>query len=195
MLRHLKIRKYRPFRRAVSASVSLALALWGPVTSGLVAGLLAQDAGAAATITNAGTAIYQNEANVAQTPVVATVNFTQKANPVLVIVKTASAPSGASGSRLEYSLALTYPQIGGACGDDSNAVSVTVTDTIPAGMTYVAASTSVSIDNGTTFTLGTGPNATVSFAANQVQVTFTNPIAECTTGAATRVVKFAVTVN
>jgi hypothetical protein len=190
-------------RRIMNAAVSLSLSAWGPVTAGLFASLSARDAAAALVITNAGSIIYQNEALVAQPPTVATVAFSAKSNPVLAVVKTANSASGAPGQRVEYSLALTYPQIGGVCGDDSNAVTVTLTDTVPAGMTYVVNSTSVSVDNGTTFGLGTDAVdgvdvagiASVSLVAGRVQVTFVNPVLECATGATTRIVKFAVTVN
>jgi len=179
-------------RRLLRACAALGLAV-----------LPAAPGGSSTSITNAGTVIAQNEANVAQPPVVATVVFTAKANPVLAVVKTSNLAAGAPGQLVEYALALTYPQIGGVCGDDSSAVGVTLTDTIPAGMTYVANSSSVSVDNGTTFGLGTdavdGTDvagiAAVSFVSGQVRVTFLNAIPECAAGATTRIVKFTVTVN
>lgn len=176
--------------RLLAAAAALAVLAGRPVAAGTV-------------ILNQGTASVQNEANVAQPAVVATVNFTVQANPALAIRKTANPPVGVTGQRAEYTLAMTYPQIGASCGDDSPAAGVSLTDTIPAGMTYVANSTSVSVDNGATFGLGTDAAdgtdvpgiAAVTFSANRVTVTFIAPVAECATGAATRVVKFAVTVN
>lgn len=197
MLNAWKARKYRSLRRGVSALVSVSLAAWGPLTVALL--MTPTPAGASSTITNNGSAIYNNESAAAQPPVVGTATVTVKANPVLTVVKTANPATAASGATVEYALTLAYPQIGGACGDDSNAVGVTLTDTIPAGMTYAVNSTSVSVDGGATYGLitdgGSNANASVNFVSNQVRVTFTNPIVECTTGATARVVKFRVTVN
>jgi hypothetical protein len=174
----------------VAVLTGWALAVAGPVAGGT-------------TIVNTGTAAFQNEVSVAQIPVAASVNFIVQANPVVAVVKTSNPPVGIHGQRIEYLLKVTYPQLGGVCGDDSPANAVSLTDTVPAGMTYVVNSTSVSIDNGATYGLGTDavdgtdvPGvAAVSFSSNQVRVTFTAPLTECTTGAATRVVKFSVTVN
>lgn len=196
MLTRPRTKRARRFRRAVATTAALALSAAGPMSLALLA---PSPAAAATTITNEGSAIYNNEGGTAQPPVVGSAVFTVKGNPVLTVAKTATPNTAPSGSTVEYALTLAYPQIGGACGDDSNAVGVTLTDTVPAGMTYVANSTSVSVDGGTTYGLvtdgGSNANAAVNFVANQVRVTFTNPIVECSTGATSRVVKFRVTVN
>lgn len=177
-------------RRATGLAAAFALAAARPVSGG-------------STIVNTGTATFQNDDSIVQLPVTAAVNFTVQANPVVQVVKTRLPAFGVKNQRVEYSLAVTYPQLGAVCGDDSPAAGVSLTDTIPAGMTYVVNSTSVSVDNGATFSLGTDAAdgvdvpgvANVTFAANQVRVLFVNPLPECTGGATTRVVKFAVTVN
>jgi uncharacterized repeat protein (TIGR01451 family) len=153
---------------------------------------------ATTTLVNAGTVHYANDAGAEQAPVTATALFVKKWNPVITIVKDRTPASAPSGSVVEFTLTVEYTQTGTGCGDDAAAVAVTVTDTVPAGMTYVPDSTSVSVDASGFVLIPDGTStadAAVNAAAALRVVSFLNPIPECSTGAAARVVRFRVTVD
>jgi len=148
----------------------------------------------ASTITNQGTVHYQNEAGTLMLPQVASVDFGLKDNPVLAVAKSRNPVSGPSGTVVTYILSVTYPQLGAGCGDDSAAQGVTLTDTVPAGMTFAGADGTAieyTVDN-VTWTPMTATN--YDGASGQIRIPM-GTIPECTTGAAARQVRFNVTVN
>lgn len=166
---------------------------------------------AATVITNTGAVNYNNEAAQAQAAVTGSTVFTVALDPVLTVVKTRDIGKGRSGQVVTFQIRVAYPRQADAltlCGDDSDAVGASVTDAIPAGMTYVPASIKVSMDNGGTFSLsGTdasdGVDASgfnVSFGGGTVTAILGTIIegtgdAACTGVGTTRVVQFQVTVN
>ena len=111
-------------------------------------------AAASTVITNTGYIDFANEASVAQTAVTGNTVFVVAANPVLAVAKTASTNRGAPGAIVTYQIKVTYPQLGTACDDDSNAKNVYVRDTIPAGLKFFAGAGNfrVSYDNGGSWT-------------------------------------------
>jgi hypothetical protein len=139
----------------------------------LLAAVLAAGAARATVIfTNTATANYNNEAAVAQPPVLGTVGFTGQSNPVLAVVKTGDKASGPSGTVVTWQVRVSYPRVADVplvCGDDSKAQSVVITDPIPAGFTYNANSVDVSTDDGGTWTPvadgASGLGFTVAFGA------------------------------
>lgn len=152
------------------------------------------------TITNAGTAHFQDDAAGSQPPVTATAVYTVKANPVVRIRKTVSPPSAVRGAQVEFFLTVRYSQTGTACGDDSVATSVFVYDTIPAGLTYVPLSASLSSDGGLTYSSLTATNFNPAGPAVTVPLGSLNECSDgaspgCGPGGCARVVKFRVTVN
>ena len=158
---------------------------------------------AATVISNTGTANYENEWSSAQAPVTSSTEFLVADNPVLTVVKTHDKVGKQhSGDVVTFEIRVAYPQIGGVCGDDSNAVNTVITDAIPATMTKVNNSIQVSTDNGSTFgSAGTdaadGVDASgynVSIVAGTLSTTL-GTIAECTSGATTLVIRFQATVN
>jgi len=182
----------------------LAVVLAGAIFSSL-------NAQAASVITNTGTVNYTNEAAVAQAAVVGNTVFTVSLNPVLTVVKTRDIGKGQSGQVVTFEIRVAYPRKTDVlllCGDDSDALTVNITDAIPAGMTYVASSIKVSTDNGGAFSpAGTdasdGVDASgydVSSVAGLVTAKLGTIIegtgdAACTGVATTRVVQFKVTIN
>jgi hypothetical protein len=183
MLRNAKSRKLKAVNRAVCGLAVLAMVAFPVTVNG------------ASTITNQGTVHYQNEAGAAMLPEVATALFGLKDNPILAVAKARNPISGPSGTTVTYNLTVTYPQLGGSCGDDSAAQNVTLTDTVPAGMTFAGANGTAidySIDNGISWTPMTATN--YDGATGQIRVPM-GTIPECTTGASSRVVRFNVTVN
>jgi len=125
------------------------------VAGAIFASLTAQ---AATVITNTGTANFDNESAVAQTAVTGSTVFTVAANPVLSVVKTRDIGKGQSGTVVTYQIRVSYPRVADVlllCGDDSNAVNTTITDLIPAGMTYNIGTIRVSNDNGATWLVAT----------------------------------------
>lgn len=158
---------------------------------------------AATVISNTGTANYENEWSSAMAPVISTTEFLVADNPVLTVVKTHDKTGKQhSGDVVTFEIRVAYPQLGGTCGDDSNAVNTVITDAIPATMTKVNDSIQISTDNGATFgAVGTdaadGVDASgynVSIVAGNLSVAL-GTVAECTSGAATRVIRFQATVN
>jgi hypothetical protein len=183
MLRNVKTRKFRFVNRAVCALAALATVALPVSVNG------------ASTITNQGTVHYTNEAGTLMVPQVASADFGLKDNPVLTVAKARNPISGPSGTNVTYTLTVEYPQLGGSCGDDSAAQNVTLTDTVPAGMTFAGAdgtAVEYSIDGGTSWTNMSATN--YDGATGQIRVPM-GTIPECTTGAAARVVRFHVTVN
>jgi len=182
MLRNAKSRKLKAVNRAVCGLAVLAMVAFPVTVNG------------ASTITNQGTVHYQNEAGAAMLPEVATALFGLKDNPVLTVAKVRSPISGPSGTNVTYTLTVEYPQLGGSCGDDSAAQNVTLTDTVPAGMTFAGANGTAieyTVDN-VTWTPMTATN--YDGASGQIRIPM-GTIPECTTGAAARQVRFHVTVN
>lgn len=124
------------------------------VTTALAAGLFASQARATAIFTNTGTGNYLNEAGQLMLTVTATANFTGQSNPALAIVKTSAPIAGPSGTIVTWHMRVSYPRIADAalvCGDDSKAKTVVISDVVPIGFTYIAATIKVSADDGVTF--------------------------------------------
>jgi len=179
----------------------------------LGAALLAPLAVQAATvITNTGTANYQNEAAQAQAAVNSSTVFTVAVDPVLTVVKTRDIGKGKTGTVVTYEIRVAYPRVADAltiCGDDSNAVATTITDAIPAGMTFVNNSMRVSTNNGAAWS-AYGTNASdgvevgsgydLRYAAGTMTAILGTIVegtgdAACAGVATTLVVQFQVTVN
>lgn len=167
---------------------------------------------ATTTITNTATANYTNEAAVGQGPVTGSTTFTAQSDPVLAVVKTGDKAAGPSGTVVTWRVRVSYPRIADAlnlCEDDSRALSVVITDPVPAGFTYNPGTIRVSTDDGATFgAAGTdavdGVDASgfnVSFAGTTVTAnlgTFVEgqgDTANCGTSAKALVVEFMATKN
>ena len=166
---------------------------------------------AATVITNTGTANYTNEAAVAQAAVNGSTVFTVALNPVLTVVKTRDIGKGQSGQVVTFEIRVAYPRKADVlllCGDDSDALTVNITDAVPAGMTYVANSIKISTNNGGAYgAAGTDASDGVDasgFDVSSVAGTVTAKLgtiiegtgdAACTGVGTTRVVQFKVTVN
>jgi len=183
------------------------------VLSVLLAGVVLAPlaANAATTITNTGTVNYTNEALAAQAAVNGSTVFTVSLNPVLTVVKTRDIGKGQTGQVVTFEIRVAYPRKADVlllCGDDSDALTVNITDAVPVGMTYVPASIKVSTNNGGAFgPAGTDASDGVDasgFDVSSVAGTVTAKLgtiiegtgdAACTGIATTRVVQFKVTVN
>lgn len=162
-------------------------------------------ASAILTVTNTGSVAFQNDALVAQTAVASSTLVDVAGNPLLTVTKLVEgAPAvHARGSLLFYRIVVEYPKlvdVVGACGDDSQARNVTITDDLfPSGFAYQAGTTQTSVDGGTTFVNvpegGSSAQASQSFAGTTQTVTFLNPIPECSTGATGRIIRFQVKVQ
>ncbi len=166
----------------------------------LVLLLTAAGGRATTTVTNEGTADFQDDGAMPQPPVTAAVPLTAKSNPVIRLRKTVSPPSAVRGAQVEFFLTVRYSQTGTACGDDSLATNVLVYDTIPAGLTFVPMSASLSGDGGLTYSLLSATNFNPAGPAVTVPLGTLNECSDgvfpgCAAGGCARVVKFRVTVN
>lgn len=118
----------------------------------------ARPAEAITNICNTAYVDFENEANTPITPGMTTGStcFAAESDPVLVIEKiNTGAVSGGSGTTINWEITTYYPKISdieNLCGDDSNALNVTISDPIPAAFTYVPGTLEVSTDNGGTWT-------------------------------------------
>jgi hypothetical protein len=176
-------------RMRVVAAVVLAAAMGASI-----------EARAALVITNTGYVDYANEALVAQTAVVGNTVFVVAANPVLTVAKTRDVARGPAGTVVTFSITVNYPQNGPTCGDDSNAKTVIVRDTLPTGLKFRnVAATDFRVYDGTAWsnvTIGTGDDAgDISIGANDIitaNLTYSSDFAEC--GAA-RIVEFKAVVQ
>jgi fimbrial isopeptide formation D2 family protein len=89
-------------------------------------------------------------------------SFDRKSNPVLSVVKTVDKATPAIGETVTYTITIKYPKVAdvvSACGDDSIAKTIVVTDAIPTQVTYTAGTLKLTTNGGAPVALSDAADA------------------------------------